>query len=454
MIQSPTVGRDHLSNSNDSQNHMPSYIIFWIGQLASILGSNIVQFGIIWWLTIITNSAFMLGLGAFLGFGSQMVLTPFAGVFVDRWSRKKVIAIADGLQATVTLILILLFATGIETNIPLLGPPILVVAVLVIMTLRGCFAAFHGPAVQAIIPLMVPEDQLSRINALNYLANSMVFIVGPPIGAFAYSFFQGNMALILWIDAITFLVAIVPVILIHIPSPKKQDVVQEKRPFKEDFSEGFKFIRETRGLLTLLSAFTAANFFLTPFGVLLPLFVTQQLAFGDENLGAAILAGLMFFQNGSMLSASILMTAWKGFKRNVIGVALGLFLGGTGIVIISLTPPGGVLITILGILVWGLTVPIANVSSQTIWQKVVPPEKLGRVYSVRVFFAQGSAPISMLGAGIVAQLIGVPPVLFLCGGLLILILVYAVLFTGFRDVEKTINASQMLSVQERVESHV
>ena len=99
--------------STADQSTYRSYILFWIGQKSSILGSSIVQFAIIWYITIVTQSAIVLALASLLGFGSQVILTPIAGVYVDRWSRKLIIGIADFLQAVATIVLIGLFMVGI-----------------------------------------------------------------------------------------------------------------------------------------------------------------------------------------------------------------------------------------------------------------------------------------------------------------------------------------------------
>ncbi|MFX0094827.1 MAG: MFS transporter [Candidatus Hodarchaeota archaeon] len=412
------------------RSYLKEYLFFWTGQLVSILGSNVVQFGIIYWLTIESSKQYpelatiILGLSAFLGFGSFILMTPIAGVFVDRWSRKKIIVISDSLQAGVTFILIYLFAIGL-TNIWL---------ILGVLTLRGFIGAFQGPATQAIIPLMVPEKHLTRMNSVSYLANSMILIVGPAIGAVLYFVFAGNLATILWIDVVTFLVAIVPAILVYIP-PVKTKKELKKASFREEFTEGIVFIRQKKGLLTLLSMFTIANFLLTPLNVLLPLFTLQTVALGNEETAIAFLAVLTGLQNLSMLLGSSLMSVWGGFKRNVIGVAFGLFFGGMGAIIIAFTPPGVFWIPAIGLLLNGLTIPIANIHSQTIWQKVVPPEKLGRVFSVRVTIAQFTAPAAMLLGGIVAAVVGIPVLFFICGITQILAIIIAWFMTTLPHVE-------------------
>ncbi len=410
--------------TEEVQHHLRGYITFWIGQLVSLAGTNIVNFSLVWWITVQTNSAFMLGLSAFLGFGSFILVTPLAGVFVDRWSRKKVIVTADSLLAFLTFILVLLFAFGIAN----------IVHVLLIQLIGGMLGSFHQMAVQAIIPIMVPKKHLSRMNSLQYFATSLIQTVGPAFGALVYTFFLGVMAQILWIDILTYAVAIVPTILIFIPSIKPKKKV-DKPSFRTEFAEGLGFIRQRPGLLTLLSVFTVSNFLLPPAFILLPLYSTRILASGNQDLGILLLAALMGLQNLSMMGASGLMSVWKGFKRNTLGVVVGLFAGAAGMVILALTPPGFFWMAAVGIIVMGLTIPIANISSQTIWQKVVPPEKLGRVFSVRLTIAQFTGPFSFLVGGFIAEIFAIPLVFLSFGTLMIFFLIGSWTLTSLPKVE-------------------
>ncbi|MHA2327083.1 MAG: MFS transporter, partial [Candidatus Hodarchaeales archaeon] len=187
-----------------SETNLKGYLFFLVGQWISILGSNIVQFGLIWFITIETNSPAILGMAAFFGMAPFYIVTPIAGVFIDRWSRKKVIILVDFMQAMLTLILIVFFIyyTIIFSILEL------IIAILLISTLRGIFGAFHTSAVDTLLPIMVPRKHLSRINGINYLATGAINIVGPIVGAIALSLVE--MKNLLWLDVITFLVAVFP----------------------------------------------------------------------------------------------------------------------------------------------------------------------------------------------------------------------------------------------------
>ncbi len=403
-----------------------SYLIFWGGQLASLAGTNIVNFSLTWWITIQTGSAFFLGISAFFGFGSFILITPIAGVLVDRWSRKKVIIIADSLLALLSFVLVILFFIGIAN----------IIHVLILQLIGGMVGAFHAMAVQAIIPIMVARKHLTRMNSLNLFATAFIQTIGPAIGALVFLVFLGDMARILFIDIGTYLIAIIPAILVTIPSVRMMKIVTEKPSFRREFSEGLSFIRTRSGLLTLLTLFAITNFLLPPIFILLPLFSTNILALGDLNLAVIYLATLLSLQSGSMMVASAVMMVWGGFKRNIIGVFLGIFCGAFGMIIIALTPPGIFWVAAFGVVLIGFTLPIANVSSQTIWQKMVPPEKLGRVFSVRTTIAQFTAPFAFLVAGIFAELFSIPLIFIVFGSILVTVLILAWVLTDLPRVEK------------------
>ncbi len=409
-----------------------SYLIFWGGQLASLAGTNIVNFSLVWWITIQTGSALFLGISAFFAFGSFILITPVAGVLVDRWSRKKVIIVADSILAILSVLLVILFFSGIAN----------IIHVLIIQLIGGMVGAFHAMAVQAIIPIMVPHKHLTRMNSLNLFAGAFIQTIGPAIGALVFLIFVGNMSRIMLIDIGTYLIAIVPAALVTIPAIHLKRPT-EKPSFRKELAEGLTFIRDRSGLLTLLSVFALTNFLLPPTFILLPLFSSTYLALGDLTLGVIYLAALMSLQSASMMVASAVMMVWGGFKRNIIGVFVGIFFGALGMVILAFTPPGIFWVSAFAIILLGFTLPVANVSSQTIWQKLVPPEKIGRVFSVRQTVAQFTAPFSFLVAGILAQMYSIPLIFLVFGSTLIGVLLIAWTFTALPRVEERLKKDEI-----------
>jgi len=393
-----------------------SYLFFWSGQLVSLLGSSVAQFVIIWWITLETGSALYLSIASFLGLVPMVILTPFAGVLVDRWSRKALIGIVDFLQALVTVVLIFLFWLS----------SVSIWQVLVLLTLRGIFQAFHSPAVSAIVPLMVPKARLSRINGLNYLFTGAVTLIGPVVAALLLAFWKIHQ--ILWIDAITFIVAVIPLLIITIPSVRKK---QDKSSFKKDLGEGLAFIKNGRGFLPLLILATVLNFLLTPLSTLLPYYVKFD-HFGE----ASDLAIVMAFFQGGILAGGLLMSVIKGFKKKMVAIVSSVYIIFFGYAFVALTPTGLFWFMALGGLVMAFCVPVANVSTQTIIQTVVPMKMQGRVNAVTMALASAATPFGMILSGVIVEFTRTANLFLGCAGLGILTLTLSWLFTDIKHVEK------------------
>ena len=281
-------------------NSAKSYLFFLSGQIISLFGSSIVQFALVWWITITATqdpvlknyTGLILGVAAFLAFGPMVFTFFFSGVLVDRWNRKWTIFLMDFIQAFFSTLLMLLFFINLAT-IPI---------VLVVVTLRGIAQGFHMPAEQAIIPLLVPREKFVQIDSIQKLGTSVTQMLGPVIGAVIINLFGvSQIGLILSFDAITFLIALVPLILINIPPVQRKKEHIENPSFKNELFEGIGFIKNTKGLLALLTTFTVVNIFVTPVMTLLPLVVLGSFT-TDVAFGSAILAiALLFSQVGSIL---------------------------------------------------------------------------------------------------------------------------------------------------------
>ncbi|MFX1512015.1 MAG: MFS transporter [Promethearchaeota archaeon] len=424
-----------ISSNSQESPHFRAYLFFWIGQMLSHLASTIVQFVIVLWIALETKSSFILGLAAFAGFAPFIIITPIAGVFVDRWSRKKVIASMDFLQAATTAILFYLF--WIEE--------VAVWQILILSALRGVFQGFHMPATEAIVPLLIPKDKLSRMNGLNHLMYGITGIIGPAAAALLLLYWE--IGEILLLDPLTFLIAMIPVLFIKIPAVKKNQAVEGKSSFKMEFTEGIVYIKERYGLLSLLSVFTTVNLFSQPLYVLLPMYLMKIHSVRDEELSGT-LALLLGIQQLGMVIGSLFMSIWKGFKRNVVGVCIGILAIYLSLLIIIITPigPYAFLIMGVGMLIMGTVMPIANVSSQNIWQSVVSPDKMGRVMSVRTTIAWFVIPVGMLLSGILAEIIGITELFLACAILGLLSLVYTWFLTNFPNVEEALLPSEVLAL--------
>ena len=231
----------------DMNYNLKGFLSFWLLQVISELGTAIGTFSIILWLAITTKSALILGIATFLSLGCFFAVVMFAGVYVDRWNRKKIMGVADILQGLFTLFMIYLFyINAIEIWI-----------VLIILAIRNILQAFHMPALQSVIQVCIPPKQLTRVNSLTYVSQSMQNIIGPLVGGILLGSLLWPIDKVLLFDALPYFPAAFAILAIRVPSVKEKE--QEKSSFKKEFYEGFRFIRERRGLLSLLSSITSSN---------------------------------------------------------------------------------------------------------------------------------------------------------------------------------------------------
>lgn len=403
-----------------TQTTFTSYLTLWSGQLISLLGSSIASFVIIWWITLETESPLYLAVASFAGLAPLVILMPFAGVLVDRWSRKAMIGVVDLLQAVATVALILLFWLNIVSIWLVLG----------LLTLRGIFQAFHNPAASAIVPLMVPREKLSRMNGVNYLLSGATTLIGPVVAALLLEVWRIDQ--ILWIDAATFIIAVIPLLIIKIPSVRtNQDEDPTRSSFKKDFGEGLAFIKNARGLLPFIVLATALNFLLTPLSTLMPYYVRF------DHLGdAPDLALVMAFFQGGILAGGLLMSVIKGFKKKMVAIVFSVYVIFLGYAVVALTPTGLFWFMAVGGLIIGCCLPIANVSIQTIIQTVVPLKMLGRINSVIGALASAASPFGMILSGIIVEFTRTSNVYVVCAGLGMLTLTFSWFFTDMKHVEE------------------
>ena len=380
------------------------YISFWIGQLFSLLGSSIVQFVIIWWVTDETGgSPIYLSIASLLASLPMVILTPFAGVLIDRWNKKYTIIATDSLQALITFGLFLTFTFGAAEVWP----------VIIINSLRGVCQAIHFPTVNAIIPFMVPKDKLSRMNGVNYLFTGAIQAIGPSIGAFFLVFFP--IPLILWVDIINFIIALIPLLMITIPSVNEKPEKSEKtgsgffREYFRDFASGLRLIKIVPGLLTLFIFISIINFLGVPYNTLMPSFIKV-----NHNGGPLQLAIVIGMIQVGIIAGALVTSIKKTWKRMARLIVLGVLIGISGYLISTIAPTGNFIMIGIGGFIRASMVPIINTMFLTILQTQIPHENQGRVFSIVVAISRAVSPIGMLITGPLAELWGIPLLYIVC----------------------------------------
>ncbi|UCC19902.1 MAG: MFS transporter [Promethearchaeota archaeon] len=408
------------------QHTFRSYLFFWTGQLFSLLGSLVIFFVIFVWITIVTGSETMLALGNFIYMIPMLILTPFAGVISDRYNRKYIILIVDSLQAYFTLLLTIFFIFNAAH----------VWIVLIFIAIRSVFQSFHSPVVSAIMPSMVPKDKLGRINGINYFFTGLIQLIGPVVGATFLFFFP--IQIVLWVDVITFLISLIPLLLVKIPRVNNKLDSNEKSSFFIEMKEGFTVLRTIPGLLKIMGAAMLLNMLIQPLIVLMPIFILE---FHRGDI--FILAILEMILQGGMIIGAVIPSIKKKWKNSIRTMFIGILVLNIGYLMYAIAPIGYYPIIGSGAFVLGFILPIVNTILLTVVQKTVPQDKMGRVFSILNTLSMIASPIGAIVSGPLSEIFGISWVYFYCAILGIVISLSIYMFTNLRhiDYDKEINGN-------------
>jgi DHA3 family macrolide efflux protein-like MFS transporter len=381
---------------------MKKFIPIWVAQLFSLLGSSLVQFALVWWITEKTGSAALLATATLVAILPDVLLAPFAGAIVDRLNRRVVMIVADAAVAFFTVVLAVLFALDL----------IQIWHIFVVMFLRSVGGTFHWPAMQASTSLMVPEKHLARFAGLNQALRGGLNIIAPPLGALLMSYLQFYM--VISVDFITALIAISPLFFIVIPQPQNVRKVEMVTPrvILSDVAEGFRYVKMWRGLLYLTLLAAVLNFLLTPFSTFMPLMVTQH--FGKGVWELSVLESV--FGIGAVLGG-LTLGAWGGFKNKMLTSLMGVVGIGIGTLIFGIAPGNLFWFGVVGMAISGVMMPIANGPLQAIMQSRVAPEMQGRVMGLVNSICTMMMPLALLISAPVAELLGLTTWYWLGGAL-------------------------------------
>ena len=385
---------------------MRTFLILWLGQFVSMIGSGLGSFTLGVWIFEKTGSATSFALTAFTAGLTILVLSPVAGSLADRWDRRRLLILSDLGSGLTTLIMAALLWSGRMQ-------PWYVYPVVALMV--GC-AVFQGPALLASVSLLVPKEQLARASGMTQASQAISQILGPLaagvlIGRIGYSG-------VILIDFFTFLVSILTVALIRFPSPPRREEEPGRSPLG-DLRQGWDYLRGLPGLFALLWLYAVTNLLIGMVQVLLtPLILSfaTPVALGTVNSAGA--AGILL--------GGLALSIWGGPRRRVAGVltvltvqALVLFLGGL--------QPSIPLIAAAAFL-FMLAAPVASACNQTILQSKVAAGIQGRVFAVAGMVTACSMPIAALAAGPLADRVFKP--LLVSGGALAATFVGRLIGTG------------------------
>jgi DHA3 family macrolide efflux protein-like MFS transporter len=365
---------------------MVGFTVVWIGQVVSLLGTAMSNFGLTLWAYDVTGKATPLAMIGFFFVTPQVALAPFIGVLVDRGNRKLMMMLSDLAAAFTTVIVLILYATG---NLQIWH-------LYVTATVAGTFQGFQWPAYSAAISLMLPKEQYARANGMLEMAGNASYVFGPLLAGALIG--PVGLTGILIVDLVSAAVAIGTLLFVHIPQPSRTEAGREgEGSFLKEMAYGFRYIFARPSLLGLQTVFLVGNFFSSlAFSVLAPMILGRtgkdELLFGSvQSVGAVggVVGGLA-------------MSVWGGPKRRVHGVLLGFFCSGLlGQMVVGL---GQALpVWAAGMFLLAFFEPIINGCNQAIWQAKVAPDVQGRVFTARMFIAWLVMPVGQLLAGPLAD---------------------------------------------------
>jgi DHA3 family macrolide efflux protein-like MFS transporter len=371
---------------NPMQHWKKNIILFLGSQTISLFGSALVQYAILWYITLNTQSGMMMTISILCGFLPTFILSPIAGVWADRYNRKMLIMLADSLIAISTLILAILFLVGYD-DLWLL---------FVMSAVRAVGTGIQTPAVGAILPQIVPEEQLTKVNGANGSIQAMIMLIAPIISAALLT--TASLKTIFFIDVITAVIA-VSILLFFLKIAVHEKASQEQTTsYFSDMKKGFVYV-QNHVFLNKFFLFFAGFFILSaPAAFLTPLQVTRS--FGDDVWRLTAIE--VTFSIG-MIIGGILISSWGGYKNKIHTMTLATLVFGACTFALGIIPIFWLYLIFMGVI--GIAIPMFNTPSTVLLQEKVEPDYLGRVFGVLGMISTSMMPLGMLVFGPISDFV-------------------------------------------------
>ena len=362
---------------------MRTFIIIWLGQLVSLIGSGLIGFALAVWVYDQTGQATPFAMTALFSVLPRILLSPIGGALSDRWNRKAIMLISDSLAGLTTLATAFLLLTGRME----------IWMIYVISALEAIFGAFQQPAYSASIVMMVPKEQLTRANSMMQMGEAIQSII-TPILAGALVTTVGMKGIII-VDITTYLLALMTLIFVRIPQPERKKETGKKISVFKDVAFGWHYLVARKGLLGLLLYYASVNFFLNISAVMLGPLI---LSFGSaSSLGVA-----QTVMGVGMLAGSLIMSVWGGVKKGKVKAIIGfIVLSAVGFMIAGFQP--SLLFVSIGLFLLMFFLPFGSGPSAALLAAKVAPDVQGRVFATRSMISQSMMPFAFILSGILAD---------------------------------------------------
>ena len=398
-------------SEKDVSESMPGWkgrvTVFLVGQTITTFGSLLVQYALLWHLTLTTKSGLVLALAAIFGFLPQAIVSIFAGVWADRINRKVMIILSDSAIALATLVLAFFMFSGVED----------LWLIFLVMAVRSVGAGIQMPAISALIPQIVPTDKLMRVNGINSSVQSSLLIIGPVAAAGIYS--TVSLAAILFVDVVTAVIGLSLLATIAVPTLSRA-ASNDKPSYFTDLKEGLNYIFSHDLVRWVMVIYSIVFLLVVAPSNLSPLMLVRT--FGGDVWLLTVLE--LSFGIG-MVAGGALMAIFAS-KMDRLGLMVGTsILFGVLAVVMGFTTNLILFYTLFFLI--GLAVPAFSTSSMTLLQETVEPERQGRVFGFVGIVMAVAMPLGMAVLGPLADIVSVEILLIATGALTVLIAVVAVL---------------------------
>ena len=366
-----------------TQNLKTFYTII-LTQTLSMIGSRVSGLALGIWLFNETGNATPLALVAFFGIVPNVLMQGFAGVLADRWDRRHVMALSDAGQAIGTLLLLGLFVSG----------QFAIWHLYLVVFIQSIFGVFQAPAFSASVTMLIPDDQRDRANAIMQMTGPSAGVIAPIIAGLIFAAVGVVGAITL--DLITFGFAVVVILLVHIPRPRKtQEGAELSGSVWQEMLSGLRFLWQRKGLFWLMMGAMGLNFVLNISGVLITPYILERT--GSEAAYGLILG---VFNAGAIVGA-IVISAWGGTRPRMYTIIGGVVAMGIATILFGMAQ-STLLLVITSFMILFPNM-FANVPLQSIMQAKVAPDVQGRVFATIGQLAMLMTPFAYLIAGPLAD---------------------------------------------------
>lgn len=393
------------------------FALLWGGQAVSQFGDALFTIAQMWLALQLTGSALAMGTMMVLTLLPRLAFQLFGGVSVDRYDRKTIIFLSDGLRA----VIVLLFAVLVATS------QIQMVHLYVLAILFGIIGAFFEPAAGALLPNLVPMEGLVPANSLSALTRQIAQMIGPVLGGVLIAIPVIGIAGVSFMNAISFAAGAFGTSLIKVPAPANS-VRRTQSSVWEELKAGLRYLLQYRALVIIFFLAMVLNFSLGPVGVLLPIFAKNVLGQGAEGfglMGSAMALG--------MVAGSLGLGVWAPSRRRGILVFAITAVGGVLFMAIGLVPVFG--LTLLLLALFGIGNSVVNTMIVTIVQAKVADEYRGRVFSLIMLIAMGLTPVAYALGGALADVFGPGYIMAAGGAMCVVASLGGLLFRDIRTLE-------------------